>query len=64
MKDKLTFQFGWIYKVLTVLFIALKLEGIISWSWLWVISPMLVQAGILIISYTILGIAWILQQLK
>lgn len=25
--------------LLTVLFIALKLTGVITWSWLWVLSP-------------------------
>ena len=26
--------------LLTILFIALKLTGYVSWSWLWVLSPM------------------------
>ena len=26
-------------EALTILFIALKLCGVISWSWLWVLSP-------------------------
>lgn len=26
--------------LLTILFIALKLMGVISWSWLWVLSPL------------------------
>jgi hypothetical protein len=26
--------------LLTILFIGLKLGGIIAWSWLWVLSPM------------------------
>lgn len=26
-------------EALTILFIALKLTGVISWSWLWVLSP-------------------------
>lgn len=62
--NKLAMSFGWVYRTLVILFAALKLEGIIDWSWLWVISPILIQAGILTISYIILGIVWILQQLK
>lgn len=62
--DKLVMSFGWVYRTLVILFVALKLEGIVDWSWLWVISPILIQAGILTISYIILGIVWILQQLK
>lgn len=34
---------------LTLVFLVLKLTGIISWSWLAVISPLLVYAAILII---------------
>lgn len=62
--NKLAMSFGWVYRTLVILFVALKLDGIIDWSWLWVISPILIQAGILTISYAILGIVWILQQLK
>lgn len=62
--NKLTMSFGWVFKILVILFVALKLDGIIDWSWLWVISPILIQAGILTISYAILGVVWILQQFK
>lgn len=64
MKDKLTIKLGWLFRTLTIIFVALKLECIIDWSWLWIISPMLFQAGILAIGCIILGIVWILQQLK
>jgi len=29
---------------LTILFIALKLTGVIDWSWLWVFSPLWISA--------------------
>ncbi len=29
------------FTVLTVLFVTLKLTGVINWSWFWVISPLL-----------------------
>ena len=32
--------------LLTVLFIALKLCGIIDWSWWWVLSPIPITVGI------------------
>lgn len=64
MKDKLIFQFGWIYKVLTVLFVALKLEGIVTWSWLWVVSPIFIQGGILLICYLFLFVVWVFNELK
>ena len=37
--------------LLTIVFIVLKLLGVISWSWLWVLSPIWIS--------TILGIALI-----
>ena len=32
--------------LLTVLFVALKLCGVIDWSWWWVLSPILITVGI------------------
>lgn len=34
--------------MLTILFIALKLTGNITWSWLWVLSPLWISFGIAI----------------
>jgi len=31
---------------LTVLFVILKLVGVISWSWWWVFSPILISLGL------------------
>lgn len=35
--------------VLTIVFVVLKLVGVIDWSWLWVLSPLWINAGIIII---------------
>lgn len=32
--------------LLTILFIALKLTGVIQWSWLWVLSPIWISLGV------------------
>jgi len=40
--------------LLTLLFVALKLTGHITWSWWWVLSPTLIPAGILLVSFLIL----------
>lgn len=32
--------------LLTVLFIGLKLTGFITWSWLWVLSPLWIAFGL------------------
>ena len=39
--------------LLTVLFIALKLCGIIDWSWWWVLSPIPITLGILLGVFTV-----------
>ncbi len=33
-------------QLLTILFIALKLNGTINWSWLWVLSPLWIPLGV------------------
>ena len=35
--------------MLTILFIAFKLLGIITWSWLWVLSPLWIGAALVLI---------------
>lgn len=34
--------------LLTILFIALKLLGKISWSWVWVLSPLWIHAALVL----------------
>lgn len=41
--------------VLTVLFVVLKLVGVISWSWWLVLSPLLISFGI----YLVFFFVWI-----
>lgn len=49
--------------LLTVAFIVLKLVGIINWSWLWVLSPLWISAGIgIIVCIIVLVIAIILYK--
>ena len=37
---------GW----LTIIFVIAKIAGFLSWSWLWVFSPLWISAGLVIIS--------------
>lgn len=39
--------------MLTILFIALKLTGVISWPWLWVWSPLLIGYAAIILFFII-----------
>lgn len=52
--------------LLTIVFIVLKLVGVISWSWLWVLSPIWIPIGIGLILYIIaalfVGIAWLVSE--
>lgn len=43
-------------KILTLLFITLKLTGVITWSWFWVLSPILIPLIVLIALVIIAGI--------
>lgn len=42
--------------LLTIVFIVLKLCGVISWSWLWVLSPIWISFGLALILFAIAGI--------
>jgi hypothetical protein len=35
--------------VLTLIFVVLKLVGVIDWSWWWVLSPILIDIGLTIL---------------
>lgn len=41
--------------LLTILFIGLKLTGIIEWSWWWVLSPLWINFGLFIVISFIVG---------
>jgi hypothetical protein len=41
--------------LLTIVFIVLKLTGVIAWSWVWVLSPIWIAIGVMLL---ILGIAF------
>lgn len=51
--------------VLAILFIGLKLTGVIQWSWLWVLSPLwLPWAVVLVVAFFIFLTALIIEVLK
>lgn len=35
--------------LLTIVFITLKLTGVIAWSWLWVLSPLWISFALLVV---------------
>jgi len=40
--------------LLTLVFIVLKLTGVIDWSWIWVLSPLWISAILILIGVIIL----------
>lgn len=42
--------------LLTIVFIVLKLVGVISWSWLWVLSPLWISAILIILLFAFYGL--------
>ena len=55
MNIKINFDLS-VGTILTIAFVVLKLIGIISWSWLWVFSPLWISV---IIRLIVLFIFWI-----
>ena len=45
--------------LLTVVFITLKLTHYIDWSWWWMLSPIWIPLGVVLIVITIIGIVWL-----
>ena len=43
-----------IVSVLTIIFIVLKLLGVIRWSWIWVLSPIWISAVIVVAVFSVI----------
>jgi hypothetical protein len=43
--------------LLLVLFVAFKLAGIITWSWVWVLSPLWIALAVLLLVAVLGGVA-------
>ena len=49
--------------MITIIFVVLKLTGVIDWSWWWVLSPLLIPIGLLIVVLIVFGIiSFIIKQ--
>ena len=47
--------------LLTIVFIVLKLCGVIDWSWIWVLSPIWI---VFVLAFVIVFIALVLEEMK
>ena len=48
---------------LAIVFITLKLVGTISWSWIWVLSPLWIPLAILFIVVGIIGLLLLIEHI-
>jgi hypothetical protein len=48
--------------LLTIVFIVLKLCGVINWSWLWVLSPIWISFGIAAAIFAVVFVVVILSR--
>lgn len=64
MGDKKTSSGLGLLDVLAVVFIVLKLLGVITWSWVWVLSPIWIQLVIVEIVFIVILIKdpWLLKK--
>lgn len=44
------------FEVLTVIFVVLKLVGVINWSWLWVLAPIWIPLSIILVICFVIAI--------
>jgi hypothetical protein len=50
--------------VLFLIFMTLKLTGNIDWSWWWVTSPLWIPIALLLIVFSVIGIAYYIDNKK
>ena len=50
--------------LLTVAFIVLKLCGVISWSWWWVLSPLWISFSIVILILLFVAAFFVIKEIK
>lgn len=62
MSDKVVHSFGGIgfSGMLTIVFITLKLIGVINWSWIWVLAPMWIPFIFIAICLVVILVIWLL----
>lgn len=56
MEKQVIYQGPGVLSILLVAFIVLKLCGVITWSWLWVLSPLWIPIALVLIILLIVGV--------
>jgi len=56
MENKTTYNGFGLDIILTIVFVILKLVGVIDWKWIWVLAPLWIGVGLAIIIFIIIAI--------
>lgn len=56
MEKQVIYQGPGVLSILLVAFIVLKLCGVITWSWLWVLAPLWIPIALVLVILLIVGI--------
>lgn len=48
--------------LLTIVFVVLKLTNVIDWSWWWVLSPIWIVAGLVLLLLSVAGILHLISK--
>lgn len=62
-ENKQGLRFGAL-EVLAIVFVVLKLTGVVTWSWWIVLAPVLIPLAILLICFLGLGIIYYVEEVK
>jgi hypothetical protein len=63
-KEVITTSGSGIATILLIVFIVLKLAGLVNWSWLWVLAPFWIPAGFAFLYLCIILVIAIIEEKK
>lgn len=49
---------------LTITFIVLKLTNVIGWSWVWVLSPLWITAGLVLVLFLLFSLGFLIYHVR
>ena len=62
-ESKQGLRFG-VLEVLAIVFVVLKLTGVVTWSWWIVLAPVLIPLAILLICFLGVGLIYYVEEVK
>lgn len=62
-ESKQGLRFG-VLEVLAIVFVVLKLTGVVAWSWWIVLAPVLIPLAILLICFLGLGLIYYVEEVR